>query len=175
VSVGTQEDAAASAVRKQETLTLDTDPDGTGATGQDVRTAKFIIFANDFFTSAAVDDDVADQGFVCPSGLVCPGGGWIQAVIPGPAFNPLGAFVGKNSIRLLFVDDATLIPRGLTTSNYVLIHDTDYVPGTTSTSPYELISRSCKKNPPPCLNGVDKLRDGDFLIDAQVTGNWRYR
>jgi hypothetical protein len=25
------------------------------------------------------------------------------------------------------------------------------------------------------LNGVDKLRDGDFLIDAQVTGNWRYR
>jgi hypothetical protein len=174
VSVGVQQGHSASAVHRNEKITLDTDPSGTGATDQDVQTARFTILAKDFFTSAAVDDNVQDSAFECPSGFFCPGGGWVQAVIPGPAFDPFGPFIGDNSINLDIRDDASLIPRGLTTSNYVLIHDRDYNDPLHPLA-LEFITRSCKRNPPPCLNKVEKLRDGDFHINAQVTGNWRYR
>ena len=181
VAVDVVQGQSASAIPPAESITLDTDPNGTGATENDKRTAKFVLFAADFFTSGAVEDSVVDDlnkdgvdDFVCPTGLKCPGGGWTQAVIPGPE-GLLSPFVGKSHMNLHIVYDEKTIPSGLNTGNYVLIHDKDYVPGETLANPYELISRSCKKNPPPCLEKVDKLADGDLVVDAQVDGNWRYR
>ena len=171
VEVRAVEDLADSVVPNGILLKLNTDYDGKGATPNDPQTAKFDLLASGFSTTASVDDDVPDAGFVCPSGLKCPTGGWVESFIPGPLglldpFNPPSVF--KIEIR----HDATEIPSGLTRQKYVLLHDKDYDPSTKS---YEQIKRSCSSNPPPCLVDVQVLADGDFLVTARVTGNWRFR
>lgn len=175
VAVDRREGQSASAIPQDQTVTLDTDVDGKGLARNDKRIAKFTLFANDFFTSAAIDDDVPDSKFVCPTDLFCPTGGWTQAVIPGPG-GLLGLpFPIDSSITLDMQFYRDLVPVELTETNYVLIHDDDFVPGQTPEHPYELISRRCTSNPPPCLSDVDELANGDFHVIAQVRGNWRYR
>jgi uncharacterized repeat protein (TIGR01451 family) len=168
IDVQAIEDIANSLVPNGVGLALNTDYDGTGATRDDPQTAKFNLRAVGFSTTALVDDDVPDPGFVCPNGLKCPTGGWVQAAVPGPLgvkdpFAPPGEF--KIEIR----HDASQIPPGLTESKYVLLHDNPALPA------YEQIKRRCGSNPPPCLEDVKVLADGDFLIKAQVTGNFRWR
>ena len=165
------EDLANSAVPEGLRLKLNTDYDGTGATANDPQTAKFDLLAKGFSTTAIVDDDVPDAGFVCPSGLKCPTGGWVESFVPGPLglFDP---FKPPSEFNIEIRHDSTEIPSGLTRQKYVLLHDKDYDP---STKDYEQIKRSCKSNPPPCLVDVQVLADGDFLVTAQVTGNWRFR
>jgi len=171
VEVRVVEDLANSAVPDGIRLKLNTDYDGAGATAADPQTAKFDLLASGFSTTAIVDDDVPDAGFVCPSGLKCPTGGWVESFVPGPLglFDP---FKPPSEFKIEIRHDSTEIPSGLTRQKYVLLHDKDY---DASTKDYEQIKRSCKSNPPPCLDDVQVLADGDFLITAQVTGNWRFR
>jgi uncharacterized repeat protein (TIGR01451 family) len=171
VEVRATENLANSDLPNGQRLQLNTDYDGTGATPADPQTAKFKLLAVGFSTTAVVDDDVPDSGFVCPTGLKCPRGGWVQAVIPGP-LGLLDPFKPPSEFRIEIRHDASEIPAGLTESKYVLLHDLDYDPATTD---YEQIKRRCSSNPAPCLDDVKKQSDGDFLITAQVTGNWRFR
>ena len=171
VEVKVVEDLANSAVPDGIRLKLNTDYDGTGATASDRQTAKFDLLAKGFSTTAIVDDDVPDAGFVCPSGLKCPNGGWVESFVPGP-LGLLDPFQPPSEFKIEIRHDSTQIPSGLTRQKYVLLHDKDY---DASTKDYEQIKRSCKSNPPPCLDDVQVLADGDFLVTAQVTGNWRFR
>jgi uncharacterized repeat protein (TIGR01451 family) len=164
------EDIANSLVPTGVPLSLNTDYDGTGATLDDPQTAKFTLLnlLPNFSTTAIVDDDVADPGFVCPTGLKCPTGGWVQAAVPGP-IGLLDPFKPPSEFKIEIRHDASQIPAGLTESKYVLLHDN---PALTQ---YEQIKRRCGSNPPPCLEDVQRLADGDFLVKAQVTGNFRWR
>jgi uncharacterized repeat protein (TIGR01451 family) len=171
VEVKVIENLANSAVPNGIRLKLNTDYDGTGATASDRQTAKFDLLASGFSTTAIVDDDVPDAGFVCPSGLKCPTGGWVESFVPGP-LGLLDPFTPPSEFKIEIRHDSTEIPSGLTRQKYVLLHDKDY---DASTKDYEQIKRSCKSNPPPCLDDVQVLADGDFLVTAQVTGNWRFR
>lgn len=171
VEVKTIEDLANSDVPNGIRLRLNTDYDNTGATATDPQTAKLNLLSIGFSTTAIVDDDVADSGFVCPTGLKCPTGGWVESVVPGP-LGLLDPFSPPSEFKIEIQHDASQIPTGLTESKYVLLHDLDYNPATKN---YEQIKRRCSSNPPPCLDDVKKLADGDFLITAQVNGNWRFR
>jgi uncharacterized repeat protein (TIGR01451 family) len=162
-----------SAVPDGISVPLDTDADGSGANGIDNRTAKFTLLAIGFSTTATITDSVADSNFVCPQGLKCMGGGWTESFIPGPAgLNDPFTLPSRMEIELRY--DATTIPNGLTPQKYVLLHDLDYDPTTTN---YEQIAQVCGANPkPPCLLGQPViLPDGDWLVRALVTGNWRFR
>lgn len=152
-------------------LRLNTDYDNTGATLADPQTAKFNLLPVGFSTTAVIDDDVADPGFVCPTSLKCPSGGWVQGFVPGP-LGLLDPFKPPSEFKIEIRHDASQIPTGLTENKYVLLHDSDYDP---ATKDYEQIKRRCSSNAPPCIDDVKKLADGDFLITAQVTGNFRWR
>lgn len=171
VEVRAVEGVANSDVPNGIAASLDTDPDGTGATTADPQTAKLNLLARGFSTTAEVNDDVPDSHFVCPDGLKCPRGGWLQAVVPGP-LGVSDPFTPPSEFKIELRHDASRIPTGLTPNKYVLLHDLDYNESTTG---YEQIKRSCSSNPAPCLIKVRKLEDGDFLITALVEGNWRYR
>jgi uncharacterized repeat protein (TIGR01451 family) len=171
VAIDFRQGLSASFVPADTDLTLDTDTNGTGATSTDKRTAKFILRASGFSTTATVDDEV-DDTFVCPQGLKCPTGGWTEAFIPGPAglFDP---FNSPSRMELQLRYDVTTL-NGAKPNNFVLLHDKDYL---ASTIDYEQISALCGPNPrPPCLLGRPvELSGGDLLVKALVTGNWRYR
>jgi uncharacterized repeat protein (TIGR01451 family) len=155
-------------------LMLNTDYDNSSATLKDPQTARFNLLnllPFGFSTTAVVDDDVPDLGFVCPTGLKCPTGGWVQAEVHGP-LGRLDPFKPPSEFKIEIRHDASQIPSGLTENKYVLLHDLDYDP---ATKDYEQVKRRCSSNPPPCLNDVKKQSDGDFLITAEVTGNWRFR
>jgi hypothetical protein len=174
VAVDLREGRSASAVPEDQVVTLDTDVDGEGATREDKRTAKFTVFSNGFFTSAAIDDEVPDNSFVCPTGLFCPSGGWTQAIIPGP-FGLFDQFTGASFIIIELDYDSRTVPADLTEENYVLIHDRDYNDPLHPLD-LELISEHCSPTQgPPCLIDVDELPGGDFHVIARVTGNFRYR
>ena len=180
LSVDATDGQAASAVPKGLRFALDTDIDGSGTNAvSDERTAKFTLAANTFATTAVIQDEVDDPGFVCPPGLKCPTGGWTQAVIPGPSGDPLliqdpGPFMPPNEMHIELVYDVSTLPLNLTERNYVLLHDRDYNPGTKN---YEQIDQHCTGgNPqPPCLEDVDFVDGGDLYVKALVDGNWRYR
>jgi uncharacterized repeat protein (TIGR01451 family) len=171
VAIDSRQGLSASVIPEDVEVTLDTDTDRTGATATDKRTAKFVLFADGFSTTAVVNDQVEDT-FVCPARLRCPSGGWTEAVIPGPTglFAP---FAPPSRMELELRYDATTL-NGVTPSKYVLLHDLDYDASTTN---YEQISDLCGSNPhPPCLRGRPVLLpDGDLLVKAFVTGNWRFR
>jgi uncharacterized repeat protein (TIGR01451 family) len=170
VEVRAVEDLADSVVPDGLPLQLNTDYDGSGTTANDPQTVRLDLLAKGFSTTATVDDDVPDAGFVCPARLKCPTGGWVEASVPGPPGKP-DPFKSPSSFKIELSYDSTVIPSGLTRQNYVLLHDKD----DPNTRIYEQIKRSCKSNPPPCLDDVQVLADGDFLIKATVNGNWRFR
>jgi uncharacterized repeat protein (TIGR01451 family) len=167
VAVDLREGQSASFIPADVPLTLDTDPDGSGATGSDTRTAKFKIFASGFSTTAVINDQVEDAGFVCPEKLKCPGGGWTQASIPGP-LGTLNPFAFPSSLEVELHYDATTVPNGLTEKSYVMLHLTD-------AGVLERISEPCSSDPPPCLKDVDLQSNGDLIASALVTENIRYR
>jgi uncharacterized repeat protein (TIGR01451 family) len=171
VAVDLRQGVSASAVPDGVQVTLDTDPNGTGATNTDKRTAKFRLFPIGFATTATVTDEVQDAGFVCPAKLKCPTGGWTESFIPG-AKGLTDPFVFPSVMEIELVYDVSTLPSGLSRNSYVLLHDDDY---NASTKNYEQISRSCDSNPAPCLEDVFFNADGDLVVTALVTGNWRYR
>jgi hypothetical protein len=163
VDVSVVEGLATSAVPRGVPIELSTDPDGSGPTDQDKRTAKFTLLANLFSTTAVIDDEVDDASFECPEKLKCPDGGWTDATIP--AFgNPFAQFL----VELNY--DALTVPPGLTEKAYEMLHVDDL-------GNLEHISRRCtSSNPaPPCLVDVDLQKNGDLKAVAKVFGNHRFR
>jgi uncharacterized repeat protein (TIGR01451 family) len=164
-----------SAVPNRVNVPLNTDADGSGATGTDTRTAKFTLFAVGFSTTANITDSVEDN-FVCPQGLKCPGGGWTEAVIPGPLNDPFAPFLPPSRMDIELLYDATTLPPGFGVDKYALLHDLDYNASTTN---YEQITQLCAPGPnpaPPCLRQEPiLLPNGDLLVKALVQGNWRFR
>jgi hypothetical protein len=173
VEVRVVDGAGISAVPNRVDVPLDTDADGSGATGTDKRTAKFTLFADGFSTTANIRDSVEDT-FVCPQGLKCPGGGWTEAVIPGPGNNPFAPFMPPSRMDIELVYDVSTLGNGFNLSQYALLHDLDYDASTTN---YEQITQLCGPNPvPPCLRQKPMLLpNGDLLVKALVQGNWRFR
>jgi hypothetical protein len=165
VDVKVVDGQAVSAVPDGVPLELNTDPDGSGATGDDLRTAVFRLTPHGFSTTAVINDLVPDQSFVCPEKLKCPTGGWTDATIPGPP-NPL-AFFDLFQVELNY--DAATVPKGLTEKSYVMLH-------LTNAGVLEQISQRCSSsNPPPCLQEVELQQNGDLKAVALATGNHRFR
>ena len=175
VDVRVADGLAISGVPNGLTVPLDTDPDGSGATDTDKRTAKFTLVPVGFSTTANIVDSVEDANFVCPQGLKCPGGGWTQADIPGPQNNPFAPFLPPSRMDLELLYDASTLGNGFNLNQYELLHDLDHNAATTD---YEHITELCAaRNPtPPCLRENPKLLpNGDLLVKALVQGNWRFR
>jgi hypothetical protein len=86
--------------------------------------------------------------------VICRGGDWFHASIPG-TFNPPLAF----PLRW----DNTLIPSSLTVKKFALIY-TECLNG----CPLQVITAKCSSATPksselPCLRGVAKMPDGDWV------------
>jgi hypothetical protein len=144
---------ASSFVPKGASVDLTTDPTNTGvATAADPLIGQAIITTAPAAVTALIDEVPAPVA--CPKKVLCRSGDWFQASIPGTYFPPL-AF----PIRW----DASLIPIGLTAKKFAILY-TECLDG----CQLQVISKRCSSASPatselPCLTGVAKLADGDWV------------
>jgi len=156
---------AASFVPKGASLTLTTDPTDTGvATATDPLIGQAVITTSPTSTTAMIDEVSAP--FTCPKKVICRSGDWFHAEIPG-TFDPPLAF----PLRW----DSTLIPSSLTVKKFALIY-TECLSG----CKLQIISRRCSSPTPasselPCLTGVAKLIDGDYVATLISNHNGHMR
>jgi Domain of unknown function DUF11 len=157
---------AASFVPKGASVSLTTDPTNTGvATAADPLIGEAVITKSPIATTASIDEVAAP--FTCPKKVICRDGDWFQTSIPGTFVPPL-AF----TLRW----DSTLIPSTLSVKKFALIY-TEGLPG----SKLQIISARCSSPTPndaselPCLTGVAKLRDGDYVATLISNHNGRMR
>ncbi len=150
--VSVPDGTAASFVPKGASVALTTDPTGTGvATGTDPLIGQAIITNSPTATTALIDEVTVT--LPCPKKVICRGGDWFHASIPG-TFDPPLAF----PLRW----DKTLIPSSLNAKKFALLY-TECLDGCT----LQVISKRCSSAAPsaselPCLTGVAKLSDGDW-------------
>src|SRR4029079_7611487 len=143
----------ASFVPKGASLTLTTDPTDTGvATATDPLIGQAVITTSPTSTTALIDE--VNVPLPCPKKVICRGGDWFHASIPG-TFDPPLAF----PLRW----DSTLIPSSLNAKKFALLY-TDCLDGCT----LQVITSKCSSATPPaselpCLRGVAKLPDGDWV------------
>jgi hypothetical protein len=153
VGVVATADIAATFVPKGASVEISTDPTGTGvATNEDQQTATAAITSSPVSTSALLEE--VPGPLSCPRRVVCRGGDWVQATIPG-TFDPPLAF----GLRW----NATLIPSGLTAKKFAVLV-TECLNG----CPLEVVSDRCSSATPgaselPCLRNVARLSDGDWI------------
>jgi hypothetical protein len=146
-------DIAATFVPKGASVEISTDPTGTGvATNEDQQIATAAITSSPVSTSALLEE--VPGPLTCPKRVVCRGGDWVQATIPG-TFDPPLAF----GLRW----DATLIPSGLSAKKFAILV-TECLDG----CPLEVVSARCSSAAPaeselPCLRNVARLSDGDWI------------
>ena len=156
---------AASFVPKGTSVSLTTDPTNTGvATAADPLIGEAVITTSPIATTASIDEVAAP--FTCPRKVICRDGDWFQTSIPG-TFDPPLAF----TLRW----DSTLIPSSLSVKRFALIY-TEGLDG----SKLQIISARCSSPTPkaselPCLTGVAKLRDGDYVATLINNHNGRMR
>jgi Domain of unknown function DUF11 len=146
-------DSAATFVPKGASVEISTDPTGTGVTTSDDQQIATAAITESPISTSALVEEVAGP-LTCPKRVVCRGGDWIQATIPG-TFDPPLAF----GLRW----DATLIPSGLTARKFAVLV-TECLNG----CPLEIVSDRCSSSTPaaselPCLSNVARLRDGDWI------------
>lgn len=158
-SVAVNEDTTISAlsgssfVPKGASVSLTTDPTNTGvASATDPLIGQAIITTSPIDTTASIDE--VPLSLPCPKKVVCRAGDWFHAEIPG-LFDPPLAF----PLRW----DKTLIPSALNAKKFALLY-TECLDG----CPLEVITARCSSATPsaselPCLSGVAKLRDGDWV------------
>jgi hypothetical protein len=152
---------AASFVPKGASLMLTTDPTDTGvATGTDPLIGQAVITTSPTDTTAAIDE--VTLAIPCPKKVICRSGDWLHAEIPG-TFDPPLAF----PLRW----DSTLIPTSLNVKKFALLY-TECLDG----CKLQVISARCSSPTPaaselPCLRGVAKLPDGDFVATLLNTHN----
>jgi len=144
---------SASFVPKGATVELTTDPTGTGvATGTDPLIGGAVITQSPTAVTALIDEVTAP--LPCPKKVICRSGDWFHADIPG-TFGPPLAF----PLRW----DSTLIPSSLNAKKFALIY-TECLEG----CKLQVITSRCTSATPPaselpCLSGVAKQPDGDWI------------
>jgi hypothetical protein len=157
--------SAASYVPKGASLSLTTDPTDSGvATASDPLIGQAIITNSPIATTALIDEVSAP--FSCPRKVICRGGDWFHADIPG-TFDPPLAF----PLRW----DSTLIPSSLSPKKFALLY-TACLDG----CQLQVISKRCSSPSPasselPCLTGVAKLSDGDYVATLISNHNGHMR
>jgi hypothetical protein len=145
--------SASSFVPEGASVSLTTDPTDTGvATASDPLIGQAIITTSPISTTASIDE--VALSLPCPKKVICRGGDWFHADIPG-TFDPPLAF----PLRW----DKTLIPSSLNAKKFALLY-TECLNG----CKLEVITRKCSSDMPPanelpCLGGVAKLPDGDWV------------
>jgi hypothetical protein len=158
-------EGSASSVPKGASVSLTTDPTNTGvATAADPLIGEAVITTSPIATTASIDEVAAP--FTCPRKVICRDGDWFHASIPG-TFDPPLAF----PLRW----DSTLIPSSLSVKKFALLY-TEGLDG----SKLQIISARCSSPTPkaselPCLTGVAKLRDGDYVATLISNHNGRMR
>jgi hypothetical protein len=144
---------AASFVPKGASVSLTTDPTNTGvAAATDPLIGQAVITTSPTATTALIDEVAAT--LPCPKEVICRSGDWFHADIPG-TFDPPLAF----PLRW----DKTLIPSSLNAKKFALIY-TECLDG----CKLQVITARCSSASPPasqlpCLSGVAKLPDGDWV------------
>ena len=157
--------SAASFVPKGASVELTTDPTNTGvATATDPLIGQAIITNSPIATTALIDEVSAP--FTCPKKVICRAGDWFHAEIPG-TFDPPLAF----PLRW----DSTLIPSSLSPKKFALLY-TACLDG----CQLQVISKRCSSPSPatselPCLTGVAKLIDGDYVATLISNHNGHMR
>lgn len=122
------------------------------ATATDPLIGQAVITTSPTDTTAAIDE--VTLAIPCPKKVICRSGDWLHADIPG-TFDPPLAF----PLRW----DSTLIPTALNVKKFALLY-TECLDG----CKLQVISARCSSPTPaaselPCLRGVAKLSDGDFV------------
>ena len=152
-TVTTLSGRASSFVPQGASVELTTDPTDTGvATAADPLIGQAIITSSPVAVTASIDE--AAVTLPCPKKVICRGGDWFHASIPG-TFDPPLAF----PLRW----DKTLIPSSLNAKRFALVY-TECLNG----CPMQVITARCSSSTPdaselPCLTGVAKLPDGDWV------------
>jgi Domain of unknown function DUF11 len=152
---------ASSFVPKGASVSLTTDPTNTGvATAGDPLIGQAVITTAPTAVTALIDEVTAT--LPCPRKVICRGGDLIHADIPG-TFDPPLAF----PLRW----DSTLIPSSLNAKKFALIY-TECLQG----CPLQVITRRCTSATPPtselpCLSGVARLPDGDWVATLLSSHN----
>jgi len=157
---------AASFVPKGASVTLTTDPTDTGvATATDPLIGGAVITQSPTSVNALIDE--VDAPFTCPKKVICRAGPWLHADIPGTFTNPPLAF----PLRW----DSTLIPSSLSPKKFAILY-TACLDG----CQLQVISKRCSSATPavselPCLTGVAKLSDGDYVATLMNDHNGHMR
>jgi uncharacterized repeat protein (TIGR01451 family) len=144
---------SASFVPEGSSVDLTTDPTDTGvATPGDPLIGAAKITQAPADVTALIEEVTAP--LACPKKVICRGGDWFHANIPG-TYDPPLAF----PLRW----DETLIPSNLNAKKFALLY-TDCLNG----CPLQVITAKCSSATPkpsqlPCLTGVAKLPDGDWI------------
>jgi hypothetical protein len=152
-TVSAESGTASSFIPKGASVSLTTDPTNTGvATAADPLIGQAVITTSPIATTALIDEVTAT--LPCPKKVICRGGDLFHADIPG-TFDPPLAF----PLRW----DSTLIPTSLTAKKFALLY-TECLNG----CPLQVITARCSSATPPpsqlpCLRGVAKLPDGDWV------------
>jgi Domain of unknown function DUF11 len=153
--------SAATFVPAGASLTLTTAPtDSAVATATDPLIGQAIITTSPIATTASIDE--VTLTIPCPKKVICRSGDWFHADIPGTFDPPLAFPLRWNS---------TLVPTGLTVKKFALLY-TECLVG----CKLQIISARCSSATPaaselPCLTGVAKLADGDFVATLKNDHN----
>jgi hypothetical protein len=155
---------ASSFVPEGASVSLTTDPTGAGvATPTDPLIGAAVITTSPTAVTARIDEVSAT--LPCPKKVICRGGDLFHADIPG-TFDPPLAF----PLRW----DSTLIPSSLNAKKFALIY-TECLEG----CKLQVITSRCTSATPPasqlpCLSGVAKLPDGDWVATLLSSHNGYY-
>jgi Domain of unknown function DUF11 len=153
--------SASSFVPEGASVSLTTDPTNTGiASATDPLIGQAIITTSPISTTALIDE--VSLSLPCPKKVVCRGGDWFHADIPG-TFDPPLAF----PLRW----DRTLIPSALNAKKFALIY-TECLSG----CQLQVITARCSSATPatrelPCLFDVRKELDGDWVATLKNDHN----
>jgi uncharacterized repeat protein (TIGR01451 family) len=145
--------SGSSFVPQGASVSLTTDPTNTNvASATDPLIGQAIITTSPIATTASIDEQTLT--LPCPKKVICRGGDWFHADIPG-TFDPPLAF----PLRW----DSTLIPSSLNAKKFALLY-TECLNG----CKLQVITSRCTSATPPaselpCLSGVAKLPDGDWV------------
>jgi hypothetical protein len=144
-TVGVVSGSASSFVPQGASVELSTDPTDTGVatSGDPLVTEAAITHAPASVT--ALIEEVATP-FTCPKHVLCRGGDWLHASVPG-TYDPPLAF----TLRW----DATLVPKGMNAKKFAVIY-TECLDG----CPLQIVTASSAGY--PHLTNVTKLPDGDW-------------
>jgi uncharacterized repeat protein (TIGR01451 family) len=144
---------AASFVPQGASVNLTTDPTDTGvASPADPLIGDVGITSAPTSVLALIEEVSAPLS--CPKRVICRGGDWLHASIPGN-FDPPLAFG--------FRWDKSLVPSNLNAKKFAVLYR-ECLGG----CPIQVISKNCSSASPaaselPCLRGVAKLVDGDWI------------